>query len=76
MCRLPSWRRWHSYWWKELLVEDKNSITEGFNLDDIPADVFELADQGLTVESLTRGHGLVENGASFPSCGSSCSSLP
>ena len=57
-------------------MEDKNSITEGFNLDDIPADVFELADQGLTVESLTRGHGLVENGASFPSCGSSCSSLP
>ncbi|MCX4445039.1 thiomuracin/GE37468 family thiazolyl RiPP peptide [Streptomyces sp. NPDC087866] len=47
-----------------------------FNLDDIPADVFELADSGLTVESLTSGHGLAENGASAPSCGSSCSSLP
>ncbi|MER6806339.1 MULTISPECIES: thiomuracin/GE37468 family thiazolyl RiPP peptide [Streptomyces] len=47
-----------------------------FDLDDIPADVFDLADSGLTVESLTAGHGLVENGASWPSCGSSCSSLP
>ncbi|WP_017607929.1 thiomuracin/GE37468 family thiazolyl RiPP peptide [Nocardiopsis xinjiangensis] len=47
-----------------------------FNLDDIPADVFELSDKGLTVESLTSGHGLVENGASSPSCGCSCSSLP
>ncbi|GFE27049.1 GE37468 family thiazolyl peptide [Streptomyces libani] len=47
-----------------------------FNLEDIPSDVFELADRGLTVESLTSGHGLVENGASSPSCGSSCSSLP
>jgi hypothetical protein len=43
---------------------------------DLPMDVFELADKGLTVESLTAGHGLVENGASFPTCGSSCSSLP
>ena len=40
-----------------------------FNLEDIPSDVFELADRGLTVESLTSGHGLVENGASSPSCG-------
>lgn len=47
-----------------------------FNLNDVPADVFELADKGLTVESLTAGHGLVENGTSWPSCGSSCSSLP
>lgn len=47
-----------------------------FGLEGIPADVFELVDKGLTVESLTEGHGLVENGASFPSCGSSCSSLP
>ncbi|WP_328389521.1 GE37468 family thiazolyl peptide [Streptomyces sp. NBC_00400] len=47
-----------------------------FDIDDIPSDVFELADRGLTVESLTSGHGLVENGASSPSCGSSCSSLP
>ncbi|MFB8087469.1 thiomuracin/GE37468 family thiazolyl RiPP peptide [Streptomyces sp. NPDC055992] len=47
-----------------------------FNLDDIPADVFELADSGLTVESLTSGHGLAENGASAPSCGSSCSPFP
>jgi hypothetical protein len=47
-----------------------------FDFEDLPLDVFELADRGLTVESLTAGHGLVENGASFPSCGSSCSSLP
>ncbi|MEU6952186.1 thiomuracin/GE37468 family thiazolyl RiPP peptide [Streptomyces sp. NPDC045714] len=54
----------------------ENSTHIEFDLDDIPADVFDLADSGLTVESLTAGHGLVENGASFPSCGSSCSSLP
>ncbi|WP_433125497.1 thiomuracin/GE37468 family thiazolyl RiPP peptide [Micromonospora sp. CA-240977] len=47
-----------------------------FDVDDLPLSVFELTDGGLTVESLTAGHGLVENGASWPSCGSSCSSLP
>ncbi|BCL12311.1 thiomuracin/GE37468 family thiazolyl RiPP peptide [Micromonospora sagamiensis] len=47
-----------------------------FDVDDLPLSVFELADGGMTVESLTAGHGLVENGASWPSCGSSCSSLP
>ncbi|RUQ10127.1 thiomuracin/GE37468 family thiazolyl RiPP peptide [Curtobacterium sp. HSID17257] len=47
-----------------------------FDLNDLAAEVFDLSDEGLTVESLTAGHGLVETGASFPSCGSSCSSLP
>jgi hypothetical protein len=27
------------------------------DLDDLPMDVFELADRGLAVESLTTGHG-------------------
>jgi hypothetical protein len=27
------------------------------DLDDLPIDVFELADQGFPVESLTTGHG-------------------
>ena len=52
------------------------SDVNGFDLDDLPVEVFELEDGGLMVESLTAGHGLVETGASFPSCGSSCSSLP
>jgi hypothetical protein len=30
------------------------------DLDDLPIDLFELADQGLTVESLTAGHGTTE----------------
>lgn len=29
-------------------------------LDDLPIDVFDLDDTGLTVESLTDGHGMVE----------------
>lgn len=57
-------------------IRSESGSAPEFGLEDIPADVFELADKGLTVESLTQGHGLVENGASFPSCGSSCSSLP
>lgn len=34
------------------------------DLDDLPMDVFELADSGLGVESLTAGHGMTEVGAS------------
>lgn len=40
-----------------------------FDLDDLPMDVFDLADSGLNVESLTAGHGLPENGASCVTCG-------
>lgn len=36
-----------------------------FDLENLPIDVFDLADSGLTVESLTAGHGMPENGASF-----------
>ncbi|TDD12916.1 GE37468 family thiazolyl peptide [Nonomuraea diastatica] len=36
-------------------------------------DVFDLADSGLTVESLTAGHGMAENGASWL-CSCVCSS--
>jgi thiazolylpeptide-type bacteriocin precursor len=41
-----------------------------FDLNDLPMDVFELADRGVAVESLTAGHGTMENGAS---CLSGCS---
>lgn len=34
-----------------------------FELNDLPMDVFELAERGLTVESLTAGHGMTEVGA-------------
>jgi hypothetical protein len=30
------------------------------DLNDLPMDVFELADRGLTVESLTAGHGMTK----------------
>lgn len=33
-------------------------------LDDLPVDVFEVGGSGLTVESLTGGHGMTETGAS------------
>ena len=43
-----------------------------FDLDDLPMEVFELTDRGLTVETLTAGHGLTEYGASSVfSCSSS-----
>jgi len=35
-----------------------------FQLDDLPVDVFEVGGSGLTVESLTGGHGMAETGAS------------
>jgi hypothetical protein len=47
-----------------------------FDLRELPMDVFQLADRGLTVESLTAGHGMAENEASsssFCSGGGSCS---
>ncbi|ADG87276.1 hypothetical protein TBS_27130 [Thermobispora bispora] len=34
------------------------------DLNDLPMDVFELADSGVAVESLTAGHGMTEVGAS------------
>jgi hypothetical protein len=43
------------------------------DLDDLPMDVFELPDHGLTAESLTAGHGMHEMAASCPSpCGKTC----
>ncbi|RVX44164.1 hypothetical protein EDD27_6887 [Nonomuraea polychroma] len=52
------------------------SVSQGldFSLENLPVDVFDLADSGLTVESLTAGHGMAEIGASL--CGScTCSAL-
>jgi hypothetical protein len=43
------------------------------DLDDLPMDIFELTDQGLTVESLTVGHGMTQMAASC-SCPCSCCS--
>ncbi|MBB4966648.1 thiomuracin/GE37468 family thiazolyl RiPP peptide [Saccharothrix violaceirubra] len=42
----------------------KNENGLGLNLDDLPLDVFDLADGDLSVESLTAGHGMPEVGAS------------
>jgi hypothetical protein len=53
-----------------------------FELDDLPVDVFDLDGSGLTIESLTAGHGMAELGASCSSpslcapCLCICSSLP
>ncbi|MEN3613816.1 thiomuracin/GE37468 family thiazolyl RiPP peptide [Plantactinospora sp. ZYX-F-223] len=49
-----------------------------FDLQDLPMDVFDLAESGLTIESLTAGHGMPEHGASLPfcSCSASCSCCP
>lgn len=44
-----------------------------FEADDLPMDVFSLTSEGLTVESLTAGHGLPDNGASTNSDTACCS---
>lgn len=44
-----------------------------FDVGSLPMDVFELADSGLEVESLTAGHGMPENAASsFGPCQCLC----
>ena len=55
--------------------EDSVSGTMDFDLDDLPVDVFDVDGSGLTVESLTGGHGMAEVGAScfFSLCICSCS---
>jgi hypothetical protein len=45
----------------------------GLDFDDLSMDVFELANRGLSVESLTAGHGMGELDASAPCCLCSCS---
>jgi hypothetical protein len=50
-----------------------------FQLDDLPVDVFDVDGGGLTVESLTGGHGMTETGASGVCncpCLCSCPILP
>jgi hypothetical protein len=42
------------------------------DLDDLPMDVFELANEGLMVESLTAGHGTTPMAASLPGYCSCC----
>jgi Thiopeptide-type bacteriocin precursor len=44
-----------------------------FDLEDLPMDVFDLIDSGLTIESLTAGHGMIENGASSICASNMCS---
>jgi hypothetical protein len=45
------------------------------HLEDLPVDVFEVGANGLTVESLTGGHGMPQTGSScfFNLCLCSCS---
>jgi hypothetical protein len=51
------------------------SVSKQFALDlaELPMDVFELADSGHTVESLTAGHGMAELDASCCLCSIWCS---
>ena len=44
-----------------------------FDLGALPVDVFDLADSGLSVESLTAGHGMADAGASCTTCVCVCS---
>jgi hypothetical protein len=50
-----------------------------FELDNLPVDVFDLDASGLTVESLTAGHGMAELSASgicTCTCPNLCSCMP
>ena len=42
---------------------DRTSLP-AFDLEQLPMDVFELADTGVAADSLTAGHGMTEVGAS------------
>jgi hypothetical protein len=44
--------------------EMKDESKTPLDVDDLPMDVFEVTDGGLTIESLTAGHGMTEMGAS------------
>ncbi len=44
------------------------------DLNSVPMDVFDLAESGLMVETLTSGHGMIESAASGTNCPSWCSS--
>jgi hypothetical protein len=49
-----------------------NSQPTKLNIEDLPIDIFEVADIGLSSRSLTAGHGMTEVGAS--ACqGTACS---
>jgi hypothetical protein len=56
----------------------ENSQPAKINIEDLPVDIFEVADIGLSSRSLTTGHGMTEVGASctgkiYPcSCGPMC----
>jgi hypothetical protein len=45
-----------------------------FELDNLPIDVFDLSDTGLTVNLLTQGHGMSEVAASCSAAPYPCSS--
>jgi len=56
-----------------MVPEDSGKL----NLEDLPMDVFEMADSGMEIESLTAGHGMPEVGASCNCvCGFCCSCSP
>jgi hypothetical protein len=40
-----------------------------FDLESLPMDVYDLAEEGVTIDSLSAGHGIAENGASCCTCG-------
>ena len=53
---------------------DREPASLNFQLDDLPVDVFEIDNGGLTLESLTGGHGMTQTGASGPHFSCPCSS--
>jgi hypothetical protein len=50
--------------WAVMGKRSPKGVAMSIDLDDLPMDVFRLADQGLEVKSLTAGHGMTEMGAS------------
>jgi hypothetical protein len=49
-----------------------NSQPTKLSIEDLPIDIFEVADIGLSSRSLTAGHGMTEVGASGGNCFCSC----
>ncbi|MGW6424249.1 thiomuracin/GE37468 family thiazolyl RiPP peptide [Nocardia sp. NPDC055053] len=51
--------------------DNRNEFHRKF--EELPMEVFELGDAGLSIESLTEGHGMIETGASCTPCICACS---
>lgn len=57
-----------------MATELSEQLESGFDVADLPLDVFEIPESGLTLGSLTEGHGLTPWASSSGICDGACAS--